>query len=209
MWTRIITVIHIPISLRPYGRSTCEKNVQYPAHVTYIEESDLLTFFSFSFFHLYFLNKYLWSAPSNTRHTSFQSMIVNKVVGRKWWLETGDWEVLVLFLQDIEACWNYGAEDLVEKEQDIPLVEEYVREKSLYWLVVWERKFSPLPSCILVAWPVIKLTQDRWTGEKETNFNSCAEGLIEMEAKKLPKQDHFYTFFIQNILVRNWHDKET
>ena len=51
-----------------------------------------------------------------------------------------------------------------------------------------------------------EIAQDRWTGEKETNFNF----LIEKGPKKWTKQTDFILFRQRNNqLVRNWQDKET
>ena len=41
---------------------------------------------------------------------------------------------------------------------------------------------------------IVKLTQDRVTGEKETNLNCVYEGLMEMGSKKWPKQVAFTLF---------------
>ena len=45
---------------------------------------------------------------------------------------------------------------------------------------------------------IIKLTQNKLTGEKETNFNSCTGGAIEMRLKKWPKQATFILFRQKN-----------
>ena len=55
-------------------------------------------------------------------------------------------------------------------------------------------KFPPYPSWVLVAGLIIKLTQDRLTGEKETSLISGPGGPIEMGPKKWQKQATFILF---------------
>ena len=80
----------------------------------------------------------------------------------------------------------------------------------LQWPMLERGKFSLYPSWVLVAGPMIKLTQDRLTGEKETNFNSCTWGLVKIGPKKWSRQAAFILFRQRNNkFVRNWQDKET
>ena len=57
---------------------------------------------------------------------------------------------------------------------------------------------------------IIKLTQDRLTGEKETHLDSWTGSFIEMGPMKCPEQATFILFGRRNNkLVRNWQDKES
>ena len=51
------------------------------------------------------------------------------------------------------------------------------------------------PSWVLAAALIIKLTQNRLSGEKEINFIYVHAGLIEIEPKKWPKQAAFIVLF--------------
>ena len=61
----------------------------------------------------------------------------------------------------------------------------------------------------LVAGLIMKLTQDRLTGEKET-LNSCTWQSHKMGPKTWPKQATFILIRQRdNAFVRNWQDEET
>lgn len=69
----------------------------------------------------------------------------------------------------------------------------------------------PLHPCrVLMAVLIIKLAQDRVTGEKETRLIHVHRGLINIGPKKWPKEAILY-FFRQrkNKFERNCQDKET